>query len=341
MWEVMNATPFATGAYFLRDRVGHEHWVVAVRGRFDLTPAHPPRIAEQFPVRLAPHYADETSLELVAESDLAPFRPCPDIILRGTAHPPADGSGARLLRLKVGALEKRVQACGPRRLRRQDGRWLVERQPFVAFPLSWTRSLGGPDVAMPEAADRPAHPANPIGTGWSARMDAAPDGTEFDLPQLERPDSLFHPARPLPQPVGFGAVQPGWQPRAARAGTYDEAWHADHAPLPPPDFSDAFHQAASDDQVYPTALKGGEPIELDGFDPDGPLTFDLPQVLLDARTRIGVGLVDSRFRLVSLEIDASERRLDMVWNIAVPCPGGDHLVRQTSVFLRQMSGFSR
>ncbi len=337
----MNGTPFATGAYFLRDRQGNEHWVVAVRARFELALGRLPRIAGQAPVRMAPQYADEAARELAAESDLAPFRPHVDIILRGSAQPPGDGSGSRLLRLKFGGLEKRVQAFGPRRLLRRGGKWLVDRQPFLPFPLSWTRSLGGPDVAAADAPDRVLHPANPIGIGWSARLAGVPDGTEFELPQLERPDSLVHPARPLPQPVGFGAVQPAWQPRASRAGTYDEAWRNGHAPLAPPDFSDAFHQAASDDQVYEPTLKGGEPIELDGFHPEGTLAFQLPQVLLDARTRIGVGVVDSRFRLVGVEIDATERMLDMIWNIAVPCPGGDHLVRHTSVFLQQMSGFSR
>ena len=341
MWEIINGTPFSTGGYFLRDRAGLEHWVVAVRAHFSLTAETMPRIAEQKPVRLAPSYTDETARELLAESDLAPFRPQPDIILRGSAQPPEEGGHSRLLSAKIGSLEKRAQAFGPRHVRRQKRRWLVERRPFQPFPLSWTRSLGGPDILAEAGAEPAPHRGNPIGTGWSARMAAAPDGTEFFLPQLERPGSLAHPDRPLPDPVGFGAVQPGWQPRADRAGTYDDGWRRDHAPLAPADFAEAFHQAAPDDQVYPSALKGGEPVALDGFGPDGPLGFGLPQILLDARTRIGSVTVDSRFRLVGLEVDGAARTLDMVWNIAVPCPGGDHQVRRTSVFLQQMSGFSR
>lgn len=341
MWEVDNGTPFSAAGYFVRDRDGFEHWAVAVRARFGLQPDGLPVIVDQRPVRMAPEYADDDASELAAEADLSPFRPRPDVILRGEAHPSADGGYTRMLTLRIGETEKRVQAFGPRRARRLQGRWRVERRPFIAFGLSWKRSLGGRDVLGPDEHGEATHPGNPIGAGWSPRMTAAQDGVEFDLPQLERPDDLLHPGRPSPAPVGFGAVQPAWEPRAGRAGTYDEAWRTSRAPILPADFAETFHQAASDDQVHPGELRGGEPIELDGFRPDGPLGFRLPQVLLDARTRMGPGVIDSRLRLIGLEIDAAALTLDMIWNMSMPCPGGDHLVRHTAVFLTQMAGVAR
>ncbi len=324
MWEVKNGTPFSAAGYFVRDRDGFEHWTVAVRARFGLEPSCLPRVVDQQSVRIAPEYADESALELAAEADLSPFRPRPDIILRGEAHPSLDGGYARLLTLKIGGTEKRVLAFGPRRARRLRGKWRVERQTFAAFSLSWKRSLGGRDVLGSDGSEAATHPINPIGAGWSPRMTAAPDGIEFDLPQLERPDDLLHPGQPPPSPIGFGAIQPAWEPRAQRAGTYDKAWRTGRAPMAPVDFAEAFHQAASDDQVYDGELRGGEPVELDGFLPDRQLGFRLPQVLLDARTRLGAGIVDSRFRLIGLDIDATASTLDMIWNISIPCPGGDH-----------------
>ncbi len=340
MWEVFNGTPFATGAYFVRDREGLEHWVVAVRARFGLGGGLP-RVVEQAPVRMSPEYADADAQELAAEADLAPFRPHTDILLRGHAFPPEDGGRDRLLTLKVGTLEKRVRAFGPRHVKRRGRGWLVERQSFAPFALSWRRSLGGRDVLAGEQEAGQDHPANPLGTGWSPGLAKAPEGTAFFLPQVERPDELMHPDRPLPQPVGFGAIQPGWQPRAGRAGTYDDAWRDDRAPLPPNDFSEVFHQASPDDQVYRPGVQGGEPVELEGFSTGGPIRFQLPQVLLNARTRIGVETVDTRFRVVGVEIDASAGLLDMIWNVAVPCPGGDHLVRHSHVMLQQMAGVAR
>ena len=341
MWQVINRTPFAAAGYFLRDKAGFEHWVVAVRGRFELRPDELPRIVEQPPVRLTPEYADDEAKELAAESDLAPFRPKPDVLLRGNVQPPVEGGHACLLTLRLGTLEKTLQAFGPRHVRRQRGKWLVERRPFEPFALSWTRSLGGQDVIAASDPAAEAHPANPLGTGWSRELAKAPDGAEFHLPQLERPGQLMHPARPLPEPAGFGAIQPGWQPRLQRAGTYDDAWRAERAPLPPENFSEAFHQAAPDDQVYPTELRGGETGEVDGLHPDGALAFRLPQIVLDGRTRIGMGVTDTRFRIVGVDIDATSGLLDMVWNIAVPCPDGDHLVERTTVLLRQMAGVER
>jgi hypothetical protein len=341
MWEVKNMTPFAAAGYFVRDRDGAEHWAIAARARFSLSPDDFPCITDQLPVRLSPEYSDDAALELKAEADLTPFRPHPDIILRGSVWPPSDGAHSRLLALRIGPMEKLVAAFSKRHARRQNGKWRVTTERFTPFALSWRYALGGRDVlAAPDTPDS-LHPGNPIGVGWSPRMGAAPDETECQLPRLERPKALLHPDKPPPLPAGFGPLQPGWQPRLARAGTYDDAWREERAPLPPTDFSEAFHQAAPDDQIYRQALRGGEPVELDGFHPDGVLSFQLPQIILAARTRICGVDIDSRLRIVAVEIDGTARTLDIVWNMAVPCPGGDHLVERTTILLRQMAGVAR
>lgn len=341
MWEVSNRTQFAVAGYFARDHDGLESWAVAVRAHFDLAPGQLPCLAEQAPVRLVPQYAGTDAQELQAESQLSPFRPYADVVVSGSAVAPGEHEVyAQDLSLRIGLIEKRVRAIGPRRVWRHGGKWHGSRDRFTKFPLSWCRSLGGPDVVATDCPQR-RHPVNPIGMGWSTAMPDAPDAAQFELPQLERPDALLRPDRPPPTPIGFGAIQPGWQPRLGRAGTHDEVWQSERAPLRPNDFSAAFHQAVSDDQIYPEELRGGEPVEMNGFHPEGILQFRLPQILLKARTRMGRSLIESRFRLIGVEIDATARTLDMVWNTAVPCPAGDHLVDHSVVLLQQMAGVSR
>ena len=337
MWETKNDTPFSVCGYFCRDRHGFEHWIVAVRASFILGRVGLPRIGAQTPVRLAPDYTDSRAIELVREADLSPFRPRPDIVLQGQVHPAEPNDRSAMISLSVGVLQKHVQAFGPRTASRRGRVWRVERAALEPFELSWTRALGGVDQQS-IAAGSGTHPANPIGMGWVAEWAKLPESMPVTLPQMERSDVLLNPSEPPPAPVGFGPIQPAWQPRAGRAGTYDAAWLAGQAPVAPSDFDDAFHQAVSDDQVYPSDLFGGEPCRVTSLHADGPLEFRLPQIVLTARTRLGISLVDTRFRLIGIEIDGTRRTLDMIWNTSLACPGGDHLVRYTNIGLQQMAG---
>ena len=156
---------------------------------------------------------------------------------------------------------------------------------------------------------------------------------------IENADERLDPAKPLPAPFGLGATQPHWLPRRDFAGTYDGSWQKGRAPLLPDDFNDRFHQSAPLDQQLD--LKGGEEVSAVNLHPDGPFSFRLPQIILEASTRVGREKHDTRMRLISVELDTETKSLAMVWNTLVPCNGRDIEVEGSMVRLKQMAGVAR
>lgn len=158
---------------------------------------------------------------------------------------------------------------------------------------------------------------------------------------MENPAALFHPNRALPDPVGFGPLQRSWRPRYRHAGTYDEVWQNNRAPLLPEDFDEAFWQAAPPGQEYPGAPRGGEPVRIEGMHPDGPYEFRLPQAILEAATWFGGRVVTNRFRIVSVTLFGTDKRVEIVWNTSLPCNGRDMQIDRSMVRVRQMAGVRR
>lgn len=335
MWEVDNRTPFATLGYFVRDKAGLEHWVVAVRGRFEIAGGELNRLADsQGDIRIRPEYADDSAHELVRESDLSPFRPRVDFLLDGDITPP-DGRNVNKVELgfELAGHAKRAVAFGTRRLRSHRGVLKLEGYETVSpSRLSWRDSLGGPDLID---LDGPAHAANPIGKGWSARWPNFDEDVEIELPQLENPEAPIDEGA-LPETIGFGALQPGWAPRANHAGTYDEDWRKYEAPLLPTDFSAEFFQAAPADQILD--LKGGETGRVFGLHPAGEYPFRLPQVIIETATWMGRDRIDARPRLISVAVNGTDKTIEMVWNAAIPCAAGDMAVAKSRINIKQMAG---
>lgn len=338
MWAVSNNTPFSADGYFVRDRDGKEYWCVAVRGRFRARPDGMTDLLEPQPIRLSPVYRDADAKELLADADFAPFRPAADILLHGSAFAPDERPLDSIdVTVAVGPMIKRASVIGEARMIKKKRGWEVaDREGAARVELSWTRSLGGSDLFADE--DGAECEANPIGRGWSRHFERAPEGAELAVPQIAAPAQVFHPDRPLSQPVGFGAVQPAWATRYIHAGTYDDAWMKHRSPLLPSDFSEKFHQTAPDGQIYPGELRGGEPVRLEGLHAEGSYEFRLPQCIIEADTRIAGRTLTHRFRLIQVEITGDERLVDLVWNAHVPCGGRDQDVEVSFLRLRQMAG---
>lgn len=340
MWETTNHTPFRTAGYFVRDRSGKEHWTVVMRGRFRARDDGLVDLTDQVEPQMAPVYRDSAAQELVAESDLAPFRPHADITFAGIACAPG-GAFVKTcaVTVAVGHLKKTARVAGKRVLSIGAGyRASIDGpEPFSGIRLSWRASLGGVDPLAEGPDHERRHPANFVGRGWTRRWLDLPVGSEVVLPSIEDPRATIALETPLPEPFGFGSIHRAWQPRLQYAGTYDTAWQEDVAPLPPHDFSEAFHQSAPADQIY-AGLRGGEPVSIDGLNAAGPYTFRLPQIIAEARTKIGLEKIDHRLRLVGAVIDGTAKTVDLVWNGAVPCNGKDHLVEKSTVSIVQMAG---
>ena len=138
--------------------------------------------------------------------------------------------------------------------------------------LSYRRAFGGID---PEAALY--CPDNLAGVGFIGKL--APKSIHGKpLPNLEDPGKLIHSWDTHPRPVGFGFYGRGWMPRLKYAGTYDQRYQNERAPLPPEDFSYEFYNGAHPDLQVEGFLRGDEEVELENLTPEGHLRFRLPQL---------------------------------------------------------------
>jgi hypothetical protein len=79
--------------------------------------------------------------------------------------------------------------------------------------------------------------------------------------------------------VGFGFYNRAWQPRAAHAGTFDDAWRAERCPQMPADFDFRYYNGAHPDLQAEGYLQGDEPVELAHLTPEGRVQFNLPGVV--------------------------------------------------------------
>lgn len=203
--EYRNLSPFATmlyGAFNVHDEEFH---AVALRAAYALTPASEPRAGRADALlthrcELRPRHpfgavvtADRyegavNESPVVAESDLAPFKPRCDVVVRATSHAPGALPAARwLARLRVTTtrdgvaavdVDKTLAVTGPRAFVRGDGGWrLSDPDPARAVPMRWTEAWGGRSRVIDGAGDTLLDSVcftNPLGCGWvDARHDAA------------------------------------------------------------------------------------------------------------------------------------------------------------------------
>ncbi|SOC04344.1 uncharacterized protein DUF2169 [Rhodobacter sp. JA431] len=164
MWQVENRSPFPHHAGFQRDHQDRTLWSLHLKAHFRLRPGQAPLfLAPQPPLLAAPLYHGP---HLIAEAETGLPRPMVDLIVSGTAAPPATACPETgwLAEARCGGWRKAVQVLPARRWR--DGRAELAAQPLAPVPLDWRSSFGGPEVAE-----------NPLGLG-----DAPTEGT--DLPRL-------------------------------------------------------------------------------------------------------------------------------------------------------------
>ena len=185
---------------------------------------------------------------------------------------------------------------------------------------------------------------NPVGTGWLEAWYASALGVErWPAPRIEAPGAelsaaLFDRlvrgevrAGELPElsPRGLGVVARPWQPRLARAGTFDDRWLADVWPDMPGDFDMAYWNGAPP-EMQCVHLVGGERVELWNLLPGGALAeggrrtclFTVPDAGVAARFTGASGATAwAALPIDTLIIDLESMRLSVVWRIAVRAGG--------------------
>ncbi|MFE8597112.1 DUF2169 family type VI secretion system accessory protein [Archangium violaceum] len=312
MPNLENLTTFGATTFPSLDEAGRELLVACVAGRFELPPAGrssetpPARSDKQLPPPMEDGWwgqPDASSLRVEGQSTW--FRPATDIYISGRAWAPRGRPIKEMqVGVRIGPCRKILQVFGER----VWAQGLLEPRPsaplpFESMPLVYERSFGGA-----------SEPRNPVGRGLHASARAS---VEQPLPNLEDPHQLIHHHSDRVTPVGLGPIARSWQPRLAYAGTYDEAWVKNRAPLWPLDFDHRFFLAATPGLVASPWLKGGEPVVLSGLSPDGQWTFPLPRHRLAVKVVFQHRVERRPLVLDAVHIEPEERALTLIWRAAV------------------------
>src|SRR5205807_2505220 len=110
-----------------------------------------------------------------------------------------------------------------------------------------------------------------------------------------------------------------WMPRRAFAGTYDEEWRRNRAPYLPTDFDRRFFQCAAPELTFDRYLQGGEPVEVQGATPDGPIAFLLPVGGIQLHVTVDGASERPPPHLETVLIEPDANRMCMTWRAVLPC----------------------
>jgi hypothetical protein len=239
--EIHNRTPFAARLVPWLDGAGSTHAIVVVKatfalGRHGLEPAR-----EQIPVRLADEHTGEPGRSsVIYEADTAPQKSGTDVVFVASAHAPRAAPYVDV-QLVAGPLQRVVRVFGDRTWQRSLGGVRPSApRPFLVMPLVWERAFGGA-----------SEPQNPVGVGAEA---------EQQLPNLEDPHQPIAAPKDRPAPAGVGFVARSWPARTKLAGTLDDAYRRERAPLLPLDFDARYFDAAPPGWTSKRPFVGGERI---------------------------------------------------------------------------------
>lgn len=310
--ELVNRTPFAAARTVVSDREGRDVLVTVVKCTYALGKSGQLEPAEkQFPVQAADDFHGEPGESSVRwESDLAVYKPATDVVVLGHAYPPRRPEPQVQVALRIGPLFRVLTVFGDRRWRKGLG--MSSPESFSKMPLTYERAFGGTDRGAPDPRHHEMEPRNPVGRGFRAQRSEVGAGDGL-LPNIEDPEHLIRSPKDRPPPAGFGFISRSWQPRAALAGTYDEAWKKNRAPLPPVDFDDRHHNAAHPSLVASPHFVGNELVELAHLSPRGTLRFRLPGMW----PRVFVSIARTRHELPvlfdTLVLLPDEEQAVMLW----------------------------
>lgn len=337
MLQLRNSTPFAAALFLLGDERGVDTLFAAVKISFDLSPAGLRVAGEHREVSPVDAYLGDparTSLRHASEAHL--HKPGTDVLVLGEAHPPRGRAPRCTVAVRVGALAQEIDVVGDRAWTRGVAGIVASApEPFERMPLIYERASGGAERLSDGTVL--ADERNPVGRGFlGTRPARALLGQP--LPNLEDPRDPISSPGDAPAPVGFGPIAPGWLPRRARVGTYDEEWRARRAPHLPLDFDPAFFHVAPPAMQSRSRLRGGEPVELVNCSLAAPPRFALPTCAWDVSATIAgrAQALPMALETVLLELDRDQ--VHMTWRGAASCDKRALQVEEVRVALRSLAG---
>lgn len=185
----------------------------------------------------------------------------------------------------------------------------------------WTGEPGSSSLRFPSdlCPEKPGTDVILLGTAYSAsevrlRLEAARGALQKSARVLSPAESVNLAS------AGFGPIAAHQAPRADFAGTYDDAWRRDRAPLPPADRDPRFYCCAAPGLWIEEPLRGDEPVEIFGATPAGLWRFRLP---FYAPVFTCVLRGDARACATHLDtflIDADAGRVELTFRTSLPAP---------------------
>jgi len=335
MLQLVNITPFQAERAVQLDQDGNQIWVVVVKATYRINGQRDLELhEEQEPVCLVPRYSGEPGKSsLLRESEASFEHPGTDIILNATAHAPRR-IPTRVLDvvISVGKTLKTLRVFGDRYWKHGLYRpRMTSPEFFSEMPIVYENAFGGEDSFDPESEKTVVETRNPVGRGMASK------GRHLmgqRLPNIEDPNDLIQGWRSRPYPAGLGAIPSSWSPRKEYAGTIDEAWYRERAPLWPVDYDPRHQQSAHPALVSVEPLKGGEQVSLTHLSPDSPLSFRLPRARLIVDTYVARTTLRQSVQLDRVIIEPDERKVLMVWRASLNCRSQVRRVEKTVIGLK-------
>ena len=323
--RIVNETPFAFAPLFVTDEVGRPIVSTIVKATFEVAPSGVIVAEEQLPVDFTgKHHGEAGTSSVRIEPEIAFTKPGTDCVLLGHATAPSP-TAILDVTFAVGPLAKTVRVHGDRWwISGGLGVSLTSPEPFTRMPLVYERAFGGWDRTSENPAKHACEPRNPVGVGF-----VAPSGTVLHgapVPNIEDPQDPVTSAKGRCRPAGFGFVACDWEPRVRFAGTYDDAWEKNRAPLLPVDFDRRFLSGASEGLTSTGYLIGDERVVVVGATAERHWEFSLPGIQAPRCTlalRYGA-TTTLQTNLDTVIVDADARRLTLLWRAFAPLRTGPH-----------------
>lgn len=324
--EVDNKTPFIFEALYLVDEKFRPLVVPVVKATFTIgRDGRCTRAEEQLPLNVAGEtFGPEPESSYRYEPEVAFAKPSTDIVLIGHAFAGRSDTKESRVSLRLGDVSKELIVSGDRLWLKSMGIVTMTRPAaFEKIPLVYERAFGGWDRSNPDPLKHTYEPRNPVGMGF---VGTGGFDKELRVANIEDPRAPIRSPNDRPPPAGFGFISPHWQPRAALAGTYDDAWQKQRSPLLPEDFNRRHLNAASPGLIAAKYLRGDESVSATGVTPEGTLGFSLPGVPPPA-VRIAVGDAEDKDIALALDtviIEPDDRRVLLFWRGSMILPTGPH-----------------
>lgn len=278
MPAIDNRSPFSAEIFSAFDAQAREQLILVVAASF-ITSPDGQMLVEQTPYPISAvdiHWDDPATTSVRYPGQLAFAKPYTDIIVTGHACAPKNKRVASMeISIQVADVAKTLVVFGDRFWKQGiSGKVPSAPSPFERIPIVYERAFGG-GIGQQNGTVATFDIRNPVGLGLGGRASIHPS-VNTEVPNIEYPDDRQEQVTHRPRPAGLGALAPNWMPRCGYAGTYDELWLKEQAPLLPVDFNAQYFQFAPQDQRS-TNVRAGDLVQVKGMTPEGIWRFQLPR----------------------------------------------------------------